>query len=928
MKRRISKWVVGLLFVIIAGLFYMIPCGAADTSTDPTQAEQSKPVKIGYAELPGFLYVDENGTYAGVAYELLQEIAQYTGWRYEYVEMTYYECKQALEEGKIDLFIPYQKTPEREAQFEYGSMVFCTNQGSLLTRPDSDLYYNDFEHFNGITIGVVQDTRNGERFMDFLSENNCNVNLRKDYTTIDQLQDALDRGEIDAFISASQRGLSNCKIICTLPETDSYAIAKKGDKTYLKQMDQALIQIQNNTPSLKDELDQKYRLTSDDVYPSFTRQEEEYIQNADPITLIVGPRDYDFATKQAKGNTGILVDMLAEKTGLTFRVISADTSNDVYTNFAAGQSDIMIFFDRNYEWADLHNATLTMAYAEYNNKVITRQKDQKRNTVALVEGTYIAYYVERNMQYNSIQYYTSYKEAIRAVKSGKADVAYCNALMGNYYSTFPEFNSLNFVSTYDFVSEFCTAVSKSSDPILVGILNKTVSCIPDKTFASMLQDRTYTKSNSIMDLIYTDPVAVAVLAVLVVLLIAMLIFNWIYKKQKRKLLIANQAKRDFLSRMSHEIRTPMSTLMGLTQLARQETDHPQEMTEYVNEMDSTSQYLMGIINDVLDMSRIEMGKFTLNEEWTNPGTVVKFTLQMFASQIEAKRIHFEYDNECSISTQREYKLDTLRCRQILMNVLNNALKFTPEGGTISFHDEHMRTEGDIAWEKFIVSDTGCGMSEDFMKRIFAPFEQEHNTFSDSVQGTGLGLAIVKQIVDAMNGTISVESELGKGSKFIICLPFHYREVEEGREEEIDRQEPESMDDTALRGMHILVAEDHALNAEIIRRLLRAKGCLVELAENGQRAVEKFEKSNSGTYDVILMDVRMPIMDGLQASKTIRKLERSDAKTIRIIAMTADAFTEAEKRTKEAGMDAHLTKPIDPPKLFKTLIHLTGDEESI
>lgn len=374
---------------------------------------------------------------------------------------------------------------------------------------------------------------------------------------------------------------------------------------------------------------------------------------------------------------------------------------------------------------------------------------------------------------------------------------------------------------------------------------------------------------------------------------------------------AAHAKSEFLSRMSHDIRTPMNAIIGLTHLAKQE-DNVDNIHGYLNKIDSSSQFLLGLINDILDLSKIENGEMTLHES--------PFTKEEFAESIQTvikplideKKIQFIFRMECGVDC---ILVDRLRFSQIFFNLLSNAAKFTPTGGTIEFVSERIRPkesdeEGKVGIRMY-VRDNGIGMSKEFQKTMYDPFSQEKSELGDKVKGTGLGLPIVKSLVDAMGGTIAVKSDLGKGTEFKI-------EMYVKTAEKPTKQPEISYDGAALKDVHILLVEDNELNVYVAKTILEKFSATVYVANNGQEAVTKFSKSEEYFFDVILMDVHMPVMDGMEATRQIRALQRKDAASVPIIAMTADAFDKEKKEILDSGMDCHMAKPIDPPVLFKTI----------
>lgn len=372
-------------------------------------------------------------------------------------------------------------------------------------------------------------------------------------------------------------------------------------------------------------------------------------------------------------------------------------------------------------------------------------------------------------------------------------------------------------------------------------------------------------------------------------------------------------KSNFLSNMSHEIRTPMNGIIGMTDLAL-DSVKDENALKYLQEIDETSQYMLTLLNDVLDMSRIDSGKFEINKKWTNAGEILLSCINMMDQTMKSKDITFIYPDTDHFH-EIELFVDSQRLKQVIMNLLNNAYKFTPAGGKVTFQLVEIYCNEYEAKYRLIVSDTGCGMSKTFLQNgIFEPFSQDDNGTFSSIRGTGLGLALVKQIITQMGGTVDVESELGKGSTFTIMITTECRKAQKMRENKIEDKKKT----VELRGKNILVVEDHPLNQRIVKALLEKEGVSVKVVENGKMAVIAFENSEPFWYDAILMDVRMPIMNGYEATGAIRILERADAANIPIIAMTANAFAEDVAEALANGMNAHIAKPINYDKLFQLL----------
>ena len=377
---------------------------------------------------------------------------------------------------------------------------------------------------------------------------------------------------------------------------------------------------------------------------------------------------------------------------------------------------------------------------------------------------------------------------------------------------------------------------------------------------------------------------------------------------------ASKAKTDFLSNMSHDIRTPMNAIIGITTLMKNELHQPEKLAEHLDKLETSGQLLLGIINNILDMSRIESGKTTLNVEKMNLPQQVSQLDSIIRQQAGQRRQTFTVNTHL----QHENVLaDPNRLNQVLMNILSNAVKYTPKGGHIRLEMEELPRNEHFARYRFVVQDDGIGMSEEFQKTLFDPFTREEKSGTNKVQGTGLGMAITKSIVDLMGGSISVESAPGRGTRFEVVLEFPI-DTESDHAQKVQALPEEAEETSPLSGMKFLCAEDNAINAEILELLLESKGAHCKIYPNGQEIVDAFASVKPGEYDMILMDVQMPVMDGLEATRRIRNGENPLGRIIPILAMTANAFLEDMQKSKEAGMDEHLSKPVDIAALEQTV----------
>ena len=430
----------------------------------------------------------------------------------------------------------------------------------------------------------------------------------------------------------------------------------------------------------------------------------------------------------------------------------------------------------------------------------------------------------------------------------------------------------------------------------------SVSCVPLETFDNFMPGNQLT---------------ILVTALLSVMLIADILWlnrlNRRLKQSVEREKKANNAKTEFLSRMSHDIRTPLNAILGFVAIMRDSSTIDPIFRANLNKIDVSGRYLLGIINDVLDMSKIESGKVELHVQNTDYAALLSGVLEIFSGEAERKGI--DLCAKFSLNEVRFLMIDPLRIRQIFSNLLSNAIKFSNSGTTVWWTAEEKRLESGLVQVVSTVTDQGCGMTPEFLKNVFEPFSQEQNIHSGETPGTGLGLSIVNRLVNLMGGTVAVKSEPGHGSAFTVTLSFP-----EGEDSGVQRGTgiAEICGETGLQGKRILLCEDNSLNREIAVTLLTSKGAICEEAENGKTGLEMFVASPVGYYDAILMDIRMPVMSGLKASAAIRALDRKDAQTVPIIAMTANAYDEDIQECLGVGMNAHLSKPFEPEQLFKTL----------
>ena len=951
-SRKTSAVLFACIFVIL-GMWMMLSvyCQAAETNKDEKQPQT---IRVGSFE-DTFNYVGKNGVRQGYGYELMQALAGYTGWKFEYVKCDWSNCFDKLENGEIDIMGDISYTDERAQKMLFPEEPMGEEKYILyadLSNLDIGTY--DFKFMDGKRVGVLMDTEPEIMLTEWENKNGIHtehVNVNND----DDVEKKLANHEIDCFVSLeestwSEQGISS---VTTIGKSGIYFAINKERSDIKTELDYAMRQLEQDSPFFKADLYKKYFTL--DYIQVLTGKEKVWVEEHGGIQI--GFLNNDPAIFSMDEETGKLNGMLAEYISyakdclgnqrLKFGIQEYDDYNEMLRALQDHEIDMIFYVGRNPDLAEKKGYTLTNTAWTYSLMAVTDEKYFNENeaySVAVVkEHEALKQHIAFSYPNWKLIDCDSLADATDMVLHQKADCFLMGTSQALKYDNNRDFKSIPLTKTM----EACFAV-RGGEGTLLSILNKTLKTMPSDMLTSTLAiyDSTadkvtfydFVKDNMLAFFATAGFFGLSIIAIILVFLrkarkaeaAAKLAANDTQKLNDKleialkKAEDASLAKTRFLNNMSHDIRTPMNVILGYAQLMEDELkgkDMP-ETSEHLEKLKQSGNLLLSIINNVLDMAKIESGKMEINENYGRLGAIRQSLFEIFEDEAKKKNLALHY----TINVEHEHILtDTTKVKEIFVNILGNAIKYTPPGGSVIMSVEELPcNEPGYIIVRNRVSDTGIGMSEDFLTEIFEAFTREQNTTKSKIAGTGLGMSIVKKYVDLLGGTIEVESELGKGSTFTVTLKHKIADESYYVKKHLEES---GISREILKDRSILLAEDNDLNAEIAAVILERAGLKVERVEDGLQCISRITEMPVGTYDIILMDIQMPKMDGYKATQTIRNLSDQEKACIPIIAMTANAFEEDKRAAIAAGMNGHIAKPIQVDKLLSILAEMIRQQEN-
>lgn len=885
--------------------------------------EGEKVVRVGWYESV-FNHTDKCGRRSGYAYEYQCRIAANTGWKYEYVNGSWAQLFEKLKQGEIDLLSDVSYELGRSEHVLFSEQEMGTEDYYIITYVENkNISPGDFSTLNGKRVGVNKNSYQKSLLQEWMKKHEVQLEIVESTGSDADYLDMMMSGEIDAVANISafnEYAKSNCIPVARLGSSKVYFAINKSRLDLKEDLDKAMSQIHAHNAYYDRDLHERY-FSHNNIAKHLPTVEYNWLKKHGAIRIGYRDNYLPFCDQDANGNVnGLLhdfIDKVKEKLPeVQFETIAYPTINDALAALQKGEVDVA--FPNGMGTYEMEQMRLlsTDVFVNSAEMAVVRSNDyyhadgKVRAAINASNPNYVSLISEKYPDWEMIHFNTTY-ECLKGVAEGKADLL----LVSNYRLSVldKDINAfgLKAVGTGAVIPlNFATNAGNITLYSIISRLKQLMSI--SEIHASLARHSEIAREKKFVDFIKDNFLSAFLIMAFVMALFVMLFIR--SRRDHHRAQVASKAKTRFLFNMSHDIRTPMNAIIGYTELLEQNIDDDEKRVNYLAKIRSAGEFLLRLINNVLEMARIESGKMELNEAPQELATMLENVKELYMGLFEQKNIRFEFEQ--NLQTKYAY-CDRTKIEEIFLNLISNAYKYTPKGGTVKVNIFELPTEREgYTTIKTIISDTGKGMSAEYLPHIFDSFTREETYTDSKISGTGLGMSIVKRLVELMGGTVSVESELDKGTTFTVEMTHRIAD-------ESLLPQPEQLIDqeVALEGKRILLAEDNELNAEIAIEILTSAGYVVERAEDGMVCVNMLIDAPAGTYDLILMDIQMPNLNGYEATRQIRALDDPARAKIPIVAMTANAFEEDKREAMSAGMDGHLAKPINVRELMKELATL-------
>ena len=933
MKKRCTAFLMVFLLAVLLAL----PAGAESVPRTETPN-----YKVAFYASPNYHILDSSGKRSGYGFEMMQALGRYLQctFTYEGYDKTPAECEEMLRRGEIDLYTAAKITPERQEEFVFSSHPAITSTTCMNIKVgNTRVTPGDYSTYNGLRIGLLQRHTYNDSFIDWANEKGFAYTIRY-YDTPTDLANALVDGEVDALVNSYIRIPEDEEVLEDFGQTPYYIMARKENAALIRALDNAFDSMNIETPNWRTELYNKY-YGSEEKNTVFTQGEQALLaqmqKNGTVIRAVMDPDGAPYSWYKDGEAYGIAADIFkstAHALGLSYEIVPVSDREEYLQQLESGQIDVWMDLDHYYPGDDEVRYRVTEPYLSTTVSMLRRRGSiEKPQKVAVLDyNISVKELLNSYLPDSQVITASSPNECLDLLFADKADGVLLMTYTAQKLARDDVQNRLRVDIVPGASLTLQMGIIANADRNFYGLWEKQLTLVSSRIGSEVVQEHIEANAEpSFAAFLFDNPaylLGVIFVACLMLVLLLLFIVSVRSRRKQQKISAqlaaaleqtqaATKAKQEFFSKMSHDIRTPLNVVLGMTQIAQKYKHDTARLETALDSITQEGNYLLMLINSILDVNQLEHGRTELVEAPFSPCSRLRSSMAILKPLADRKEqtIAMECTGEDCVVVG-----DANRYSQIIVNIVSNSVKYTNPGGRIQLQ-LHCRPDGVC---RFVCTDNGIGMSREFIQHITEDYVRAEDSRVSKVQGTGLGMSVVKGFTDLMHGTLAIQSEPGKGSTFTVEIPFAPATPAQ-RDAILHPPLPEDTSRALYEGRRVLLAEDNALNAEIATELLQTIGLTVDWAENGKQALEKLEASAKGFYFAIFMDMQMPVMDGVEATRRIRQSSHPDH-DIPIFAMTANTFAADRQRCREAGMNGYIAKPIHLEEITDTLQKGTHPKE--